>query len=106
MMIDTVMAFVVVRSHWGWSLPKAAPVFGGLLVIDLLFVSSNLLKIVEGGWFPLAIGAVDLLGPVHLAARAQDPGRRSCATSPFRSTAFSPASPTSIRCACPVRPCS
>jgi KUP system potassium uptake protein len=57
MMIDTLMAFVVVRSHWGWSLPKAAAVFGGLLVIDLLFVSSNLLKIVEGGWFPLAIGA-------------------------------------------------
>jgi KUP system potassium uptake protein len=57
MMIDSIMAFVVVRSHWGWSLTKAALVFGGLLVIDLLFVSSNLLKIVEGGWFPLAIGA-------------------------------------------------
>ncbi len=57
MMIDTIMAFVVVRSHWGWSLPKASLVFGGLLVIDLLFVSSNLLKIIEGGWFPLAIGA-------------------------------------------------
>jgi KUP system potassium uptake protein len=58
MMIDTIMAFVVVRSHWGWSLPKAAAVFGGLLIIDLLFVSSNLLKIVDGGWFPLAIGAL------------------------------------------------
>ena len=58
MMIDTIMAFVVVRSHWGWSLPKAAAVFGGLLIIDLLFVSSNLLKIVDGGWFPLAIGGV------------------------------------------------
>src|SRR5262249_15831381 len=57
MMIDTIMAFVVVRSHWGWSLPKALLVFGILLVIDLMFVSSNLLKIVEGGWFPLAIGA-------------------------------------------------
>ena len=57
MMIDSIMAFVVVRSHWGWSLPKASLVFGGLLIIDLLFVSSNLLKIVEGGWFPLAIGA-------------------------------------------------
>jgi KUP system potassium uptake protein len=57
MTIDTIMAFVVVRSHWGWSLPKASLVFGFLLVIDLSFVSSNLLKIVEGGWFPLAIGA-------------------------------------------------
>jgi len=58
MTIDTIMAFVVVRSHWGWSLPKASLVFGGLLFIDLLFVSSNLLKIVDGGWFPLTIGAV------------------------------------------------
>src|SRR5262249_45302611 len=57
MMIDTLMAFVVVRSHWGWSLPKAAAVFGGLLVIDLLFVSSNLLKGVAGGWLPLAVRA-------------------------------------------------
>ncbi|MGE0120828.1 MAG: potassium transporter Kup [Dongiaceae bacterium] len=57
MMIDTIVAFVVARSHWSWTLPKAALVFGGLLVVDLAFVSSNLLKILDGGWFPLAIGA-------------------------------------------------
>jgi KUP system potassium uptake protein len=56
MMIDTIVAFVVARSQWAWSLPKASLVFGGLLVVDLLFVSSNLLKIVEGGWFPLVVG--------------------------------------------------
>jgi len=56
MLIDTICAFVVVRSHWSWSLPKAAAVFGALLLVDLMFVSANLLKVVEGGWFPLLIG--------------------------------------------------
>ncbi len=56
MMIDTLVAFVVARSHWAWTLPKSLLIFGGLLVVDLAFVSSNLLKIVQGGWFPLAIG--------------------------------------------------
>jgi KUP system potassium uptake protein len=56
MMIDTLVAFVVARSHWSWTLPKAVLVFGGLLVVDLAFVSSNLLKILDGGWFPLLIG--------------------------------------------------
>ena len=31
---------------------------GGFLVIDLTFLSANLLKIVEGGWMPLALGAL------------------------------------------------
>ena len=56
MMIDTIVAFVVARSHWAWRLPKAGLIFGGFLIVDFLFVSSNLLKIVDGGWFPLAIG--------------------------------------------------
>ena len=56
MLIDTICAFVVVRSHWSWSLPTALLVFGSLLFVDIMFVSANLLKIVEGGWFPLLIG--------------------------------------------------
>ncbi|MCI0430363.1 MAG: potassium transporter Kup [Rhodospirillales bacterium] len=58
MLIDTVMAFLVARSHWLWSLPKAAIVFGGFLIVDVMFVSTNMLKFVGGGWFPLLIGAV------------------------------------------------
>jgi KUP system potassium uptake protein len=56
MLTDTLIAFVVVRSHWGWTLPKALLVFGAFLVVDLAFVGSNLLKIPEGGWFPLLMG--------------------------------------------------
>jgi KUP system potassium uptake protein len=57
MLIDTVMAFLVARSHWLWSMPKAAVVFGGFLIIDVMFVGTNMLKFVGGGWFPLLIGA-------------------------------------------------
>lgn len=57
MLIDTLMAFLVARSHWLWSLPKAAIVFGGFLIVDVMFVSTNMLKFVGGGWFPLLIGA-------------------------------------------------
>jgi len=57
MLIDTAMAFLVARSHWLWSLPKAAIVFGGFFIVDAMFVSTNMLKFVGGGWFPLLIGA-------------------------------------------------
>jgi len=55
LLIDTMMAFLVARSHWLWSLPKAAAVFGGFLVIDAMFVGTNMLKFVGGGWFPLLV---------------------------------------------------
>jgi KUP system potassium uptake protein len=56
MLIDSLLAFVVVRSYWRWGLPWALVVFTIMLTVDLLFFSSNLLKIREGGWFPLTIG--------------------------------------------------
>jgi KUP system potassium uptake protein len=56
MLIDTLMAFVIARSHWQWSLPKAALIFGGFFLVDAMFVSANMLKFVGGGWFPLTIG--------------------------------------------------
>ena len=39
------------------------------LFVDLTFLTANLLKVVEGGWMPLALGAVVMTGHVHLAAR-------------------------------------
>ena len=58
MLITTCLTFFVVRYawHYNWTLCVLATVF--FLVIDTLFFSANLLKIVQGGWFPLAIGAV------------------------------------------------
>jgi KUP system potassium uptake protein len=56
MAITTVLYFDIARSRWRWSLPKALIVAGPLLAVDLSFLGANALKIVDGGWFPLAVG--------------------------------------------------
>jgi KUP system potassium uptake protein len=52
----SVLAAVVARRVWRWSWLPAFGVFGLFAVIDLFFFSSNLLKVAEGGWFPLVLG--------------------------------------------------
>jgi KUP system potassium uptake protein len=54
MVITSGLAFVYVRSI-GWSLLAAGAVFGFFLLIDLTFLSANLLKIIDGGWVPVMI---------------------------------------------------
>ncbi|WP_206952067.1 potassium transporter Kup [Trinickia acidisoli] len=58
MLITTFLTFFVVRYawHYNWLLCVLSTAF--FFVIDAMFFSANLLKIVEGGWFPLVIGAV------------------------------------------------
>ena len=57
MVISTVLVAVVARYHWNWSRPAVIAVFGVLGLIDLAFMSSNALKIVQGGWLPLAVAS-------------------------------------------------
>ena len=56
MVVTGVLAFIVVWKVWKWNPFGAAALVAPFLVIDLTFLSANLLKIVEGGWFPLALG--------------------------------------------------
>jgi len=56
MVITTILAFVVVRKLWGWSLLTGALVIGFMMVIDFAYFSANAIKIEEGGWVPLAMG--------------------------------------------------
>jgi len=58
MVVTAVMALLVIWKGWGWSLPAAAALMVPFLAVDLTFFSANLLKIVEGGWAPLAFAAV------------------------------------------------
>jgi KUP system potassium uptake protein len=58
MVVTILMVFVVARHHWKWSLPATLAVVAPLLLIDLSFLGANLLKVVEGGWFPLSFGAL------------------------------------------------
>jgi len=56
MLIDTVLAFVVVRALWNWNWFQAGVFLTIFIVIDLAFFTANLEKIVAGGWFPLVLG--------------------------------------------------
>ncbi len=57
MLVDTLLAFFVIRYAWRYPLWLCLSATGFFLVIDVAFFASTLLKIGDGGWFPLLIGA-------------------------------------------------
>jgi len=57
MVITSVMAFLVMWKYWRWKPSLAAAVIVPFLAVDLIFLMANLLKVFEGGWLPLAVGA-------------------------------------------------
>lgn len=58
MVATTVLACIVARGRWRWSMPLCALVFGGFLAVDLAFLGANALKIHTGGWIPLLFAAL------------------------------------------------
>ncbi len=58
MVIDSLMAFFVIWKCWKWPVWKAAALIVPLLLIEEAFLTANLMKVAEGGWFPLMIGAI------------------------------------------------
>lgn len=58
MLLTTAFLYTVMRERWHWSLITAALVSSVFLVVDAGFFSANLLKISEGGWVPLTLGAL------------------------------------------------
>ena len=54
--ITTALLSVVERERWHWSLATVVTVTAPLLAIDIAFFSANIVKITEGGWFPLVVG--------------------------------------------------
>ncbi len=61
MVVTAMMGFVVIWKVWKWSPVAAAALIAPFLFLDLTFLSANLLKVVEGGWVPLALGSVVML---------------------------------------------
>jgi len=58
MVVTTTMAFIVIWRVWRWSALATAALIVPFLFVDLTFLTANMLKIVEGGWVPLALGGV------------------------------------------------
>jgi KUP system potassium uptake protein len=62
MLMTSALLLIAMREIWQWSLLASVGVAGIFLVIDTAFFLSNTLKIVEGGYVPLALaGAVYLI---------------------------------------------
>lgn len=57
MVMTTCLAFVIVHRLWGWSLPAAIAFIAPFLALDLVFFGANILRVAEGGWVPLFVGA-------------------------------------------------
>ena len=55
--ITTMLTYVVAREHWGVRRSVALPIAGAFLGVDLAFFGANLVKVAEGGWFPLVLAA-------------------------------------------------
>jgi KUP system potassium uptake protein len=58
MVITSVLFAVVARGRWGWPLWRVALVTAAFLAVDLAFLGANLVKVVAGGWVPLALAGV------------------------------------------------
>jgi KUP system potassium uptake protein len=58
MLITTVLTFFVIRYSWKYPLWLCVLATGAFFIVDAAFWSSNLLKLFDGGWFPLLIGGV------------------------------------------------
>ena len=58
MLVTSILAFNVAIERGGWSLPRAMLLLVGFTTMDLAFLVVNGMKIPDGGWFPLAMGAL------------------------------------------------
>ena len=58
MLITTTMTFFVVRYAWKYPWSLAILATGFFFIVDFAFLSANIVKVVDGGWFPLLIGAL------------------------------------------------
>jgi KUP system potassium uptake protein len=56
--IDSFLLYIVARHVWGWGRPLAGAMVAAFLFVDLSFFTSTLLKLPEGGWFPLVFAAI------------------------------------------------
>jgi KUP system potassium uptake protein len=61
MVITTILATFVAAKSWGWGWGRAIALFTVFLTVELTFLFANVLKIPDGGWFPLAAGSLVFL---------------------------------------------
>ena len=58
MFIDTCLLTVVLFELWRWKPCLAIPLLAVFFLVDIAYLPPNLIKVPDGGWFPLLIGAI------------------------------------------------
>jgi KUP system potassium uptake protein len=58
MLITTTLTFFVIRYGWRYPLALCVGATAWFFIVDFVFFASNMLKLLDGGWFPLLIGGV------------------------------------------------
>jgi KUP system potassium uptake protein len=58
MAITTVIFSIVARERWKWPLWRVVALVGTFLAVDLAFLGANIVKIPQGGWFPIVAAVV------------------------------------------------
>jgi len=58
MMVDSLLAFIVIWKGWRWGLLATIAVVTPFLIIDIAFVSANLLKLFSGGYVPVLLAII------------------------------------------------
>jgi KUP system potassium uptake protein len=61
MVITTLLLYFVAVEKWGWSRARAAALCALFLIIDLAFFGANIIKVPDGGWFPLVVAGLAFL---------------------------------------------
>ena len=71
MLITTMLTFFVIRNAWRMPLALSLAATAFFFVVDFAFWASNLLKLLDGGWFPLVIAS-----GIFLLMKTWEDGRR------------------------------
>jgi len=58
MLITTTMTFFVIRYGWKYPWPLSMAATGFFFLVDFTYFSANVIKVFDGGWFPVVIGGV------------------------------------------------
>ncbi len=61
MLVTTIMAFLVIRKRSHWPLFVVAALVAPFFIVDVVFFGANLLKVVDGGWLPLALAVLIMI---------------------------------------------
>jgi KUP system potassium uptake protein len=58
MAIDTFLTFFVIRYLWNFNLALCVLSTGFFIIVDMAFFSASMLKLADGGWFPLLMASL------------------------------------------------